>query len=187
MNIRDTKPGHIYGVSSYNNSRYRDAENGVIFAVKALALEGQYERANPNYWSSSNGKANGLTVEIQETVLDGVGEPCNVLLPGMGERVEVKEGNVVVISGRCIQWSEDAYRAVKERIAERKQRYEEQREQDRAKAKALKDRIYAAGLGELDDEDEDEDLANWYPPDISTFAEWDEFLTILEARQKVTA
>lgn len=186
MNIRHTKPGHIYGVSDRTDSRYGSAERGTIFAVKAIALEGQYEKANPDYWSTGSGKANGLTVEIQETVIDREGNPCKVTLPGMGEEIEVKEGNVVVISGRSIHWGEEAYRAIKKDQAEQAER---QAAKDAAKAaqrNSLKERMYSLGLRELDEYPEDTGI-DWYPPYIGDDADWERLLALLEAREGVNA
>ena len=186
MNIRDTKPGHIYGVSDRTKSKYWRPEEGNFFAVKALALEGQYEKANPNYWQSGNGKANGLTVEIQETLTRRDGTAMTVTLPGMADAIRVKKGNVVVISGRSIQWDEEGFRAVR-------QAQEEQAAQRAAKDAAreerrnsLKDRLYASGLGELDEYPSSAGL-DWYPPDIRTLDDWERLLAVVEAREEVKA
>lgn len=186
MNIRHTKPGHIYGVS---DRRKEDAIYwSTIFPVRALAIGDTYEKAVPatDYWSKSNGTAKGLTVEILETVLDPDGDPKLVRLPGMANTIEVKEGNKVVISGRSIHWTEEEYRAVAAQRAEREAEDARRQQEEEQRLESLKDRLRALGLGEW--AEVDAPTHDWYPPEVYDEDSWDKFLTVLEGlREGVNA
>lgn len=186
MNIRHTKPGHVYGVSDRPKSR--DNRNhlfwGTIFPVRALEIGDTYEKAVPatDYWSTSNGTAKGLTVEILETVLDPDGDPKWVRLPGMANTIEVKEGNKVVISGRAIHWDEEQYREIAEQRAEREAEDARRQQEEEQRLNSLKDRLRALGLGEW--AEVDAPTHEWYPPEVCSEYEWEKLLTVLEGQKE---
>jgi len=185
MNIRHTKPGHTYGVCDYPLKRYDTwaPRYATIFPVKALALEGTYNKAaaRTDYWSKSNGTAKGLKVEILQTLWSD-GEIVKVRLPGMADRVQVKEGNIVVISGRAIQWDLDGYMKQAEHRSTQRREEAEREQEERQRLESIKGRLRVLGLGEW--AEVDAPIGEWYPPEVYGEDQWEEFLTVLENARK---